>query len=174
MAGPSPLRPAPIRPVPPAMNSPERLAEPPAAPEDRSLPKWRLGFRAAVPWLFLILLGGIVMLIGLAGAGLMGDGQYWITGASEFLNAHMALVHIVEALPVLIVLAGFLGGDRQAGWAGVALMVLIGMQYALARLDGVERSFHVLNALIIFTLVLLMTLSRIPWRPKYIDAPPTA
>jgi hypothetical protein len=169
MAGPPPFKPTPVRPVPSALNSPERRAAPPPPPPPavKPLPKWRRGFRKALPWLFLILLGCIVMQIGLAGAALLGDPAE----APDFFAAHVDFVHILELFPLLIAIAGFLGADKQAGWVGVALLVLVEAQYALIELDGVARSFHVLNALLIFTLTLLMTLSRIPWRPSYIDAP---
>ncbi|MFA5942968.1 MAG: hypothetical protein WC876_00705 [Candidatus Thermoplasmatota archaeon] len=174
MAGP-PLKPNPVRPVPPALNSPERLANPPPAePAVQPLPGWRLNFRKAVAWLFLIMLGCVVMQIALAGAGLLGDEQYWITGVSAFLNAHIFFVHVLELLPLLIAVAGFIGADKEAGWSGIAILVLVEVQYAFIGLEGVARSFHVLNALIIFTFTLLMTLSRIPWRPTYIDGPSTA
>jgi hypothetical protein len=175
VAGPPPLKPTPIRPVPPAMNSPERMAEPPAPePAAKTLPKWRAGFRKAVPWLFLILLGCVVMQIALAGAGLLGDAAYWTTGMSKFLDAHMSFVHILELAALLIAITGFLGADKEAGWAGIAIVVLVELQYMLIEMEGVIRSFHVLNALLIFTLSLVMTLSRMPWRPKYIDAPSQA
>jgi hypothetical protein len=179
MAGPAPIKPARVQPVPPPMNSPEgrAAAEERAAAANsarRELPKWRRFFRKAVPWLFLILLGCVVMQIALAGAGLLGDEAYWTTGTSEFLDAHIFFVHILELFPVLILLAGFLGADKEAGWSGVGLLVLTELQYMFIALDGVARSFHVLNALVIFTLTLLMTLSRIPWRPKFIDAAPAA
>lgn len=173
MAGPPPMKPARIQPVPPAMNSPERLAAPPEpAPGPKPLPRWRKGFRAATAWLFLVFLGGVVMQIGLAGAGLLGDDAYWTTGESEFLAAHVTFVRILELFPVLLIVCGFLGADKQAGLSGIALVFLIGVQYALIQQDGVVRSFHVLTALIIFTIALLMTLSRIPWRPHFLDAPP--
>lgn len=177
MAGPVPLKPARVQPVPPPLNSPEgkALADERAAATAaarRELPAWRRFFRKSVPWLFLILLGCIVMQIALAGAGLLGDENYWLTGASEFLDAHIFFVHVVELFPLLILIAGFLGADKQAGWTGLAILLLVELQYMFISLDGVARSFHVLNALVIFTLTLLMTLSRIPWRPSFIDAAP--
>lgn len=179
MPAPPVLKPTPVRPVPPPLNTPEGKAilaerEAAAAAARAELPRWRRGFRKAVPWLFLILLGCVVMQIALAGAGLLGDEAYWATGASDFLDAHLLFVHVLELFPLLIIFAGFLGADKEAGWSGVALLVLVELQYALIGLEGVARSFHVLNALVIFTLTLLMTLSRIPWRPRYIDGPRTA
>jgi hypothetical protein len=130
------------------------------------LPPWRRPFRAAVPWLFLVFLGTVVMQIALAGAGLVGDPDYLLLGTSPFLRVHVEFVHVLELFPVLLIVAGFLGGDKEAGWVGVALLLLIGAQYAFIGLEGVARSFHVLNALVIFTFAMLMTLSRIPWKPK--------
>lgn len=121
-------------------------------------------------WLFLTFLGGVVMQVGLAGAGLLSG-----VGEEEFLVAHVEFAPILLLLCLLIILAGFLGADQQAGVAGIALVVLIVVQaFLIMAEDGIVRSFHVLNALIIFTLALLMTLSRIPWRPHFLDAPPVA
>lgn len=172
MAGP-PLKPTPVRPVPPPLNTPEGQAaleeREAAAAASKELPKWRRGFRTACTWLFLILLGGVVMQVGLAGAGLLSD-----TGDNqEFLDAHMAFAGILHLLAILIALAGFLGADRQAGISGIVLFLLMGIQFPLIHASGVTPSFHVLNALVIFTMALLMTLSRIPWRPHYLDAPRT-
>ena len=184
MAGPPVLKPARVQTVPPPINSPEgraRLEERAAAEAAarQQLPKWRRFFRASVPWLFLIFLGGVVMQIALAGAALLGDDSYWIEStyvggeatsySREFLGGHATFVHILELFAVLVVVAGFLGADKEAGGVGIALFVLISVQYFLVGLQGVARSFHVLNALVIFTLTLLMTLSRIPWRPKLFD-----
>ena len=164
-------RPTPVRPVPPPINSPQ-YQPPPPPPGPKQSAAWRLKVGKAVPWLFLVFLGGVVMQIALAGAGLLGDDGYWASGRSDFLDAHVMFVHILELFPLLFILTGFIGADRQAGWAGVVLFLLFGAQYALIEQEGVVRSFHVLNALVIFTLALLMTLSRIPWRPRYIDARP--
>ena len=154
------------------------MAEERAAAEEAArqrLPAWRRFFGKSVAWLFLILLGCVVMQVALAGAALLGDPAYWITGVSEFLDGHRTFVHVIELLTVLLVVAGFLGADRQAGLVGIALFFLVGFQYPLVlEFTGVVRSFHVLNALIIFTLTLLMTLSRIPWRPGFIDAAPAS
>lgn len=164
-------RPSPVRPVPPPINSPQ-YQPPPPPPGPKPPAAWRLKVGKAVPWLFLIFLGGVVMQIALAGAGLLGDDAYWATGRSEFLDAHVVFVHVLELFPILFILTGFIGLDRQAGWVGLVLFFLIGLQYALIEQAGIVRSFHVLNALVIFTLALLMTLSRIPWRPRYIDPTP--
>lgn len=182
MAGPPPLKATRVQPVPPPLNSPqgralveERLAA--EAQAKKQLPGWRRFFRKATMWLFLILLGCIVMQIGLAGAGVLGDDQYPSEDTLHFIDAHRTLVHAITLLAVLIVAAGFLGADKEAGWVGVGLFFLVGFQYPLIlEFTGVVRSFHVLNALIIFTLALLMTLARIPWRPHFLDgpAPPTA
>ena len=184
MAGPAVLKPTRLQTVPPPINSPEgraRLEERAAqeAAKAKELPKWRRFFRKTVPWLFLVFLGGVVMQIALAGAGLLGDDAYWVDSAyvggdvtaqsAEYLSVHATFVHGLELVCVLVILAGFLGADKEAGGVGIGLFVLISVQYALVGLAGVARSFHVLNALVIFTLTLLMTLSRIPWKPKLFD-----
>lgn len=188
MAGPDDMKPKRLQTVPPPLNSPEGRAlreqrEAEAAAKAAELPAWRRFFRAAVPWLFLVFLGMVLMQVALAGAGLLGDDRTWETSedgavyvggrvsaqSAEYLSAHATFVRGLELACVLLVLAGFLGADKEAGGVGIALLLLIGLQYALVNAGGIARSFHVLNALIIFTLALTMTLSRIPWKPKLLD-----
>ena len=161
MAGPPPLKPAPVRVVPPAINSPEyRPPEPPVARE----PGWRRASRLAIPWLFLVMLGCIILQISLAGAGLLADPDY--------LQAHRDFVHVFEFLPILLVLAGILAKDWPTTGAGVALFVLIGAQYAFIEATGMVRAGHVLNAMMIFAIAMLMMHERMPWkRAKPAPAP---
>lgn len=153
MAGPPPLKPAPVRPVPPAMNSPAYQPPEPVKPRE---PGWRRASRVAIPWLFLVMLGCIILQISLAGAGVLADPQY--------LDVHSDFVHVFEFLPLLIILAGVLAKDWPATGAGVALFFLIGLQYAFIEATGMVRTGHVLNAMMIFAIAMLMMHERLPWK----------
>ncbi len=152
MATPPVLKPTPVRPVPPAMNSPAYEPPAPVVPET---PMWRRACKASVPWLFTVLLACVILQIGLAGAGLLSDPQY--------LQAHRDFVHVFELLPLLILLVAVLGKDWLGATAGGGLFLLIGIQYPLIEATGMTRSLHVLNALLIFTTCILLLRERVPW-----------
>jgi hypothetical protein len=128
-----------------------------------ALPLWRRAFASAVPWMYAGLLAAVVFQVGLAGAGLLSDPKY--------LGVHRSFVHVIEGLGILTILVSFLGADRLAAWTGVGLYLLVGLQYALIRAPGLLVVAHLLNALLIFTLTLLLLRERMPW-PAF--APPAA
>jgi hypothetical protein len=147
------LKPMPVRPVPPALNS--REYEPPA-PVVKETPMWRRAFQASVSWLLVILLTTVVLQIGLGAAVAVG-GDY------DYLNAHGMLAGILHLLPLLIVIVGIVAKDWPAVGAGATVLVLVFIQYPLIELTGAMRGLHVLNALLIFTIALLTMHERMPW-----------
>jgi hypothetical protein len=147
------LRPAPVRPVPPALNSPGY--EPPAPPAPPGPPYWRTACRHAIPWLFTVLLACVILEIALAGAGLLSDPDY--------LQAHRDFMLFFVLLPFFILVVGLLGRDWLGATAGGALFLLILLQYPLIQATGMTRSVHVLNAMLIFTTCVLLLRERVPW-----------
>ncbi|HUR24509.1 MAG TPA: DUF6220 domain-containing protein [Candidatus Thermoplasmatota archaeon] len=153
MASQAVLKPDRVRPVPPAINSPDY--QPPDKPAPQQTPRWRLACKAAIPWLFTVLLACVILQISLAGAGLLSD--------PEYLEAHRNFVHVFELLPIVILVVGLLGRDWLGASMGGALFLLIGIQYPLIEATGMARSLHVLNALLIFTVCVLLLRERVPW-----------
>jgi Family of unknown function (DUF6220) len=146
------LKPEPVRPVPPALNSPDY--EPPA-PEPAKVPYWRESCKHAIPWLFTVLLACVILEIALAGAGVLSDLTY--------LDAHRNFMMFFVCLPLLILVVALLGRDWLGATAGGGLFVLILLQYPLIEATGMTRSLHVLNAMLIFTTCVLLLRERVPW-----------
>lgn len=109
-----------------------------------------------MPYLLFALAAGLLMQAYLGGAGFMADGAYFA--------AHKRFVHYVELLPMLLMLCGFLGGDKRAGWGGVAVFVLIQAQYALiyAPVEPLVRSLHVANGILAFGIAVFLLARRSP------------
>ena len=146
------LKPEPVRPVPPALNSPDY--EPPAPPPPK-VPYWQESCKHAIPWLFTVLLACVILEIALAGAGLLSDLSY--------LQAHSNFMLFFVCLPALILVVALLGKDWLGATAGGGLFVLILLQYPLIEATGMTRSLHVLNAMLIFTTCVLLLRERVPW-----------
>ena len=153
MATPPVLTPTPVRPVPPALNSPEY--EPPAPAPVTETPAWRVSCKHAIPWLFTVLLACVILEIALAGAGLLSDATY--------MEAHRTFVLLFVMLPFFIFVVALLGKDWLGASAGVGLFILTLVQYPLIEATGMVRSLHVLNALLIFTTCVLLLRERVPW-----------
>ena len=148
------MKPARVRPVPPAINSPEY--QPPEQPAAKQTPRWRLAFGHAVPWLLAVMLTTVVLQISL-GAAMAVGGDY------DYLAAHGALAGILHLLPLLVLVAGALAKDWPATGAGASVLFLVVIQFPLIELTGAVRAMHVLNALLIFTITLLTMHERMPW-----------
>jgi hypothetical protein len=154
MASQAELKPARVRPVPPAINSPDY--QPPERPVAKPTPRWRNGFAHAVPWLLAVMLTTVILQIALGGAMALG-GDY------DYREVHGMLAGILHLLPLLVILTGVLAKDWPATAAGGAVLLLVGIQYPLIDLTGAVRAMHVLNALLIFTITLLTMHERMPW-----------
>jgi|ERR1051326_2334390 hypothetical protein len=155
-------RPTPVRPVPPPLNSPERQAEGKTVlkPDPVPLPKWRRGFGATVPYVVALYLCGLLIQVFLAGYGLSEVGN----GGMQF---HVAFAHVIEVVPLVLILVGFLGGDKVAGTVGIVLFVLFQLQYAFIGAPvAVVRALHPTNALVMFGLTLALLLKRPMWHGK--------
>jgi hypothetical protein len=160
------LRPAPVKPVPPPLNSPEGQAAakakqaPPEAP--KPLPRWRKGFAAAVPWLAVLFLCGLVVQVFFAGYGLMEVGH-------QGMDWHLAFAHVIELIPLLLILCGFLGADRFGGVLGIVLLVLFQLQYVFISLETPTlRALHPTNAAIMVAVTMWLVLRRPIWHGRSI------
>ena len=87
--------------------------------------------------------------------------QVFFAGMGAFgadWSYHVGFVHLLEPLPLLMVPVAFLG---RMPWAlrllPLALLVLIGAQYALAHAAVPAAALHPANALLIFLVGLFMT-----------------
>jgi hypothetical protein len=161
-------RPTPVRPIPPPLNSPEGQAAaraketPPDGP--KPLPRWRKGFAAAVPWLAALFLCGLVVQVFFAGYGLVelgGRGMEW----------HLAFAHVIEIIPLLLILCGFLGADRFGGVLGIVLFVLFQLQYVFIGLEGAPptvRALHPTNAAVMVAVTMWLVLRRPIWHGRSI------
>lgn len=162
MASQAELRPARVRPVPPAINS--RDYQPPERPAPKATPRWRLVAAATVPWLLAVLLTTVVLQIALGAAMALG-GDY------DYREAHAMLAGILHLVPLLVIILGVLAKDWPATGAGAAVLLLVGLQYPLIELTGAMRGLHVLNALMTFTITLLTMHERMPWVKRVKPAP---
>lgn len=155
-------RPMPIKPVPPPLNSPEGRAAARTEPDPgpKPLPRWRRGFAAVVPWLTALYLCGLVIQVFLAGYGLQDLG-------ANGMEYHVAFAHVIEIVPLLLILVGFLGADRMAGVMGIVLFVLFQLQYAfVAASSDILRAMHPVNAVVMAGLTLALLLKRPMWHGK--------
>lgn len=154
MASQSELKPARVRPIPPAINSPDY--QPPERLTPKPVPRWRTAFGHAVPWLLAILLTTVILQIALGAAMALG-------GAYDYLPVHGMLAGLLHLVPFLVLIAALLAKDWPATWAGAGVLVLVFIQFPLLELPGAMRAMHVLNALLIFTITLLTMHERMPW-----------
>lgn len=154
-------RPTPLRPVPTPINSP--AYEPPKPPEKKGPAAWRLKVAKVTPWLLAAFLSGLVFQVFLAGYGLQELG-------GETIQHHRDFSHVIELLPLSIILFGFLGADKWAGIGGIALFLMFGMQYAFIESeDPILRALHPTNGV----LILALTLGLLLTRPLWHKVPPT-
>lgn len=172
MAGPPPLKPNPVRPIPPPLNSAERqaalAAEAARPPPPKTLPKWRQGFRAVVPWLLASFLCGLVIQVFLAGYGLPLLGN-------QGMQYHVQFAGMLELVPLVILLAGFLGADKWAGIGGIVLAVQFSAQHALlASTNTILRALHPTNGVLMLLLTLGLLLHRPMWKDERKPTPAAA
>jgi hypothetical protein len=163
-------RPTPVKPIPPPLNSPEgraaaeAKAQAGAPPPPKPLPRWRRGFRAVVPWLSVLFLCGLVVQVFFAGYGLMelgGQGMEW----------HLGFAHVIELVPLLLILCGFLGADRFGGSVGIVLLVLFQLQYLFIGLEDAPptvRALHPTNAAVMIAVTMWLVLRRPIWHGRSI------
>lgn len=163
MASQSVLKPARVRPVPPAINS--REYQPPEQERPKPTPAWRNAFAHAVPWLLATMLTTVILQIALGAAMAVGEDY-------DYLPAHGMLAGILHLLPLLVLIAGILAKDWPAAGAGGAVLFLVFIQFPLIDLTGAVRAMHVLNALLIFTITLLTMHERMPWVKRVKPAAP--
>jgi hypothetical protein len=154
-------KPKPVRPVPTPMNAPDYEPPKPAAPKGPA--SWRLKVGRALPWLLTALVAALLFQIALAGFGIF-DEHYFSDGQSDSIDVHRLFIVVPEILALLVLIVGFVGADKASGIIGIALLVLMELQYFFIEgpADGV-RGLHVLNGVAVFGLALGLLLHRPPW-----------
>lgn len=160
-------RPTPVKPVPPPLNSPEgraaaaAKAQADAPPAPKPLPGWRRGFRAVVPWLAVLYLCGLVVQVFFAGYGLTQVGN-------QGMDWHLGFAHVIEFIPLLIILCGFLGADKFGGSIGIVLLALFQLQYVFIGVTGppTVRALHPTNAAVMVAVTMWLVLRRPIWHGK--------
>ena len=123
-------------------------------PPPKPVAPWRLKVAKALPGLFAAFVVGGMLQVFLAGYGL---GELGYQG----MKAHVTFAHFVEMLPVLVILAGFLGADWRAGVTGIVLALLMQLQYLFLAFDqpGV-RALHPVNGVALILVALVAFLHR--------------
>lgn len=131
---------------------------------NQDLPAWRQNIWKAFPILAGILLLAVVVQVYLAGAAIWKATPSW--------EAHKTFVHVLEFIPILMIIVGFIGGRKAAGWWSVGLFAAISLQYGLASIYNMSDAsrnlqfvgaLHVVNALFIFGVALLLAKRYSSW-----------
>ena len=123
------------------------------------MPAWRLKVGKAIPWLLAATVGALLLQVYLAGAGLL--------GADHILETHSLFANaVVRLLFTLLLLVGFVGADWRIGVVGLALTVLLELQYGLIEAgDGGVRGLHAANGAIMILISAVALMRRLPWAP---------
>lgn len=112
--------------------------------------------RRIAGWLLLVFVICVAIQVFLAGASIFADPGY--------IDMHVMFVHLFEAVPLLLILFGFLGRDKALGISGIVLFVLISLQYVFVAVGGLVGALHAVNALAMFSLALTMLHRAQPWK----------
>lgn len=138
---------------------PPKMPTPPKQP----VASWRLKVGKAIPYLLgLFVLGGIIQVF-LAGYGIENLG-------AQGMEYHITFAHILEGIPLLILIAGFVGADWRAGVVGIVLFALFWVQYLV--LDShysAINAVHAANGALLILVAFAFMMRRLPRR-----APPVA
>lgn len=134
-------------PPPPKMPPPPKK---PTAP-------WRLKLGKAVPGLLAAFMVGGLLQAFLAGYGIENLG-------AAGMDAHVAFAHVIEALPLLVAIVGFVGADWRGGVGGVVLLALFQLQYVFLAFGPAEvRALHALNGVVMVLVAAGLFVHRMPW-----------
>lgn len=110
----------------------------PAKPKKPVAP-WRLKLGKAVPWLFTLFAAGALVQVFFAGYGIENLG-------AQGMEYHRGFAHVIEVVPLLIILVGFLGADWRGGVWGIVLFVQFQAQYAFLASDlAAVNALHAAN-----------------------------
>ena len=106
---------------------------------------WATWVFLAGAWTFA---AGVILQVYFAGAGILVDPSYF--------GWHVTFAHLLEALFLVLIIAGLLGrvGPNALGWTGL-LFLLYGLQYGFINgFDGPLRALHAVNALVMLLVAL--------------------
>jgi mercuric ion transport protein len=119
----------------------------PAAMDILPRVRWARTAYRVLAWTFL---AGIAIQVFFAGLGIFVGPTWW--------TQHKSFVHLLEALPVLMLILAFIGRlPTSTKWLTAAAFALIGVQYATIELRlPTLAAFHPVNAILLFWLVLTL------------------
>ncbi len=145
------------------------MANPPPpkmpAPPPKPTAPWRLKVGKAVPGLLAAFMVGGLLQVFLAGYGIENLG-------AAGMDAHVAFAHVIEFIPLLILIAGFVGADWRGGVGGVVLLVLFQLQYIFLEVGpaGV-RALHAFNGAVMILVAAFLFVHRMPWggQPPFVQ-----
>src|SRR5688572_10891787 len=83
---------------------------------------WRLKLGKAIPYLFGLFALGALIQVFFAGYGIENLG-------AQGMDYHVDFAHMIEFLPLIILIVGFVGADWRAGVGGIILLVQFQAQY---------------------------------------------
>jgi hypothetical protein len=136
--------------------APSRPEAPAQRGEISARERWGRWAFTGIAWIFAACVAAQVFLAGMA---TFAGPTWWTT--------HTSFVHLFEPLPVLMLIAAFVGGlSARLKWLSAAAFVLIGLQYALIQLSAAAdrpelAALHPVNALAIFWLGLYLATRRL-------------
>lgn len=134
---------------PPPPRMPPKPKKPTAA--------WRLKLGRIAPWLFLAFIVGALVQVFLAGYGIENLG-------AQGMDEHVLFAHVVEMIPLLIIIFGFVGADWRAGVGGVVLLVQFQLQYMfLMGLYAPVLALHAFNGVLMIVVAGVFLMRRAPW-----------
>lgn len=140
---------------------------PPKMPTQPKKPvaSWRLKLGKAIPWLFGLFALGALVQVFFAGYGIENLG-------AQGMDYHVTFAHVIEVLPLLILIVGFVGADWRAGVGGIVLLVQFQLQYVFLAGDyAVVHALHAANGAAMIVVAAAFAMRRIR-RATPTPAPP--
>ncbi len=101
-------------------------------------------------WLYLVLAWLCILCVV---GQLFSIGMVFLAGQGNWLETHRTIGHIVGYFALGLPIVSAIGRiSKRTFWAGLALVLLIGLQYFFAGAEGgsMLRALHAVNALLIF------------------------
>lgn len=131
----------------------------PAEPK-KPIASWRLKLGKAIPWLFALFAMGALFQVFLAGYGIDNLG-------AQGMDHHRDFAHIIEFLPLIILIVGFVGADWRAGVGGIILLLQFQAQYFFLAGDyAAINALHAANGALMIAVSAGYAMSRLRGTPS--------